>query len=47
MKYQNYTYEYDSSRIAWLIYDRNGKVIADAMNEDAANLIVEALNGCN
>ena len=45
MEYQNYTYEYDSSRIAWLIYDREGRVIADATNETNANLIVECLNG--
>lgn len=43
----NFTYEYDKDRCAWFIYDRNGKIMADATNEFNANLIVEAFNGCN
>lgn len=41
----NYTYDQDQERLAWLIYDREGRVIAEAMDEKSADLIVCSLNG--
>lgn len=45
MKSVNYTYEYEEDRLAWWIVDTKGKKIADAVNEESAELIVAALNG--
>lgn len=45
MTSQNYTYEYDTFRVMWKIIGLDGRVIAEATNEDNADLIVTALNG--
>lgn len=45
MESVNYTYEFDEQRLAWWIIGNNGRKLAEATNEQNAELIVAALNG--
>lgn len=45
MESVNYTYEFDEHRLAWWVVGTNGRKIAEATNEENAELIVAALNG--